>query len=769
MPLSRLPLPLLALLAAFSCGAAHSQDKARADAPDFVGLPETGQLDPNRVLSERHGAQAPQEKDKATADKGAAEKGAAEKGLDKAAARAPQAKIPAGGITGIVIQSTAREAQSNVPLTFGQVFAPGDLPRGAGLAGKLADGTLLPLQIDVKASHADGSVRHAVVSAILPRLGAGKDLGLALVRTTKKTKGEVRDDAKGEEKGEEKRANAARPGAAADTVVTVVVDGERFTASSAALLKAQKPQVWLEGPVVTELQVAAPLRNAKGAEHPHLAARFAIRWYGAAKQARVDVVLENDWAYEPDPHNITYDVTIAAGGKQVYEKQGLTHYHHARWRTVAWTGDAPDLYLRHDTAYLIDSRALPNYDRSVVMRDSALAALAAGWNGPKTEPMGIGLAAPRMPGPGGRADIGLLPGWAAAYLLSMDPRAKKVTLGTADLAGSWPMHYRDKGTGLPVSLLDFPYMTLLGRPGDTRNPKTGKYESFPACRKDMCNSPYTPDIPHQPNLAYLPYLVTGDHYYLEELQFWAMYDVFSSNPGYRKDAQGLLAPEQVRGQAWGLRTLGEAAYITPDGHPLKRPLNTILESNLAWYNTTYTHNPEANKLGVIVNGYAVIYKNNTALAPWQDDFFTAAVGHLAELGFRNAEPLLKWKARFPLGRMTGDGACWIAGANYTWTVRASAAAPLFKSIGEAYAATVGPEVAALPCASDRMAALLKQKRGDMGGYSAEIAGFPSNMQPALAYAAGVGGEAGRKAWAAFMARSVKPDYGHSPQFAIIPR
>jgi hypothetical protein len=230
-----------------------------------------------------------------------------------------------------------------------------------------------------------------------------------------------------------------------------------------------------------------------------------------------------------------------------------------------------------------------------------------------------------------------------------------------------------------------------------------------------------------------------------------------------------MAPEQVRGQAWSLRTLGQAAYITPDGHPLKRALNTILDSNLAWYNATYSDNAQANKLGVIVNGPAVIYKGSTAIAPWQDDFFTAAVGYVAELGFKDAERLLKWKVRFPIGRMTGDGVCWMAGANYTWTVRPSPSAPLFESIGEAYAASVGPDVAALPCASERLAAALKQKPGDMGGYAAETAGFPSNMQPALAYAANAGGAAGRKAWAQFMARSVKPDYGLGPPFAIVPR
>ncbi|WP_229445351.1 hypothetical protein [Massilia sp. Leaf139] len=736
----RLPLRLpLAFFAAFCCGALHAQPRGAADAPGFVGLPVTGQLDAGRVLSERHGDGARDKEEPAT------------KAETRARPKAPP--IPAGGITGVVIESTASEDQTAVPLSFGQVFAPGDLPRGAGLAGKLADGTPLPLQLDVKASHPDGSVRHAVVSALLPKLGAGKALGLALAKNTKQAAA----------------AGAPKPGVGADTVVAIVVDGARYTASSASLLKAQSPQVWLHGPVVTELQVAGPLVDAKGEEHPHLAARFAIRWYGAAKQARVDVVVENDWAYEPDPRNITYDVTITAGGKRVFEKRGLTHYHHARWRTLAWTGEAPALHLRHDSAYLIASRALPNYDRGVVMHERALAALASSWNGAKTEPMGVGLAAPHMPGPGGRADIGLLPGWAAAYLLSMDARAKLVTLGTADLAGSWPTHYRDKRTGLPVSLLDYPYMTILGRNTDTRNPKTGKQEAFPPCPREQCKSPNNPDTSHQPGFAYLPYLVTGDHYYLEELQFWSMFNVFSSNPGYRRNIQGLLATDQVRGQAWSLRTLGQAAYITPDGHPLKRHFNAILDSNLDWYNTTYSHNPSANKLGAVVDGYAVLYKDRTALAPWQDDFFTAAVGHVAELGFKDAEPLLKWKLRFPVERMVGDGACWLVGANYTYTVRASASAPYFATIGEAYAATVGPERAALPCTGGELASALKQSPGDMGGYAAAVTGFPSNMQPALAYAVDAGGERGRKAWEVFMRRSVKPDYGEGPQFAVVPR
>jgi hypothetical protein len=57
----------------------------------------------------------------------------------------------------------------------------------------------------------------------------------------------------------------------------------------------------------------------------------------------------------------------------------------------------------------------------------------------------------------------------------------------------------------------------------------------------------------------------------------------------------------------------------------------------------------------------------------------------------------------------------------------------------------------------------------MTGYSKVVTGYPSNMQPALAYAAEVGGSEGASAWAVFNARTVKPNYGLGPQFAIVPR
>ncbi|MBQ5950515.1 hypothetical protein KBW98_23805, partial [Massilia sp. ST3] len=88
----------------------------------------------------------------------------------------------AAAITNVRLENTsATVAQNNVPVTFGQVFAVGHLAKGTALVGRLDDGSTLPLQVDVKATHPDGSVRHAVISAVLPTLGAGQTRTLDLV------------------------------------------------------------------------------------------------------------------------------------------------------------------------------------------------------------------------------------------------------------------------------------------------------------------------------------------------------------------------------------------------------------------------------------------------------------------------------------------------------------------------------------------------------------------------------------------------------------
>lgn len=666
----------------------------------------------------------------------------------------PPSTIP-NTITTLRVQNIGA-AQTNVPITFGQVFAQGDIPAQSSIAGKLNSGADIPLQIEIKAKHDDGSVRHAIISANLSQLDAGKIETISLLKATASN-----------------TLTALTPTSLLNSGFTagvnLNVNGVAYSASASDLLRAGNYKQWLAGNIANEWQVSAPFKTAQGQAHPHLTARFAIRNYSAQNRTRVDVTIENNWAYEPAPQNITYDVNVQVAGKSVYQKNALLHYHHARWRKVFWTGVEPQVHLIHSASYLIGSKALPNFDQSTIFSAANITPIKTKFTGAVTEPMGSGMAEPYMPATGGRPDIGLLPGWATTYLLTQDKDAKFATLGTADLAGSWSMHYRDKNTDRPISLIDYPYMTILGNPGDTLNPVTKKYESFPVCG-GVCTTPNNADAAHQPSFSYLPYLVTGDYYHLEELQFWAHWNLFQSNPGYRAGIKGLFNPNQVRGQAWIMRTVANAAYITPDADNFKQQFTTFLIDNLNWYNQTYSSNASnANTLGALLGSDAVVYNTRRGISPWQDDFFTSAVAHTNELGFTQAKALLNWKAKFPISRMTGTGTCWILGAIYSLNVRDSETSPYYTDIAQTYLASSPSSLTSLACGSIEMAANLGLKVGEMTGYAGEGIGYPSNMQPALAMSADSDAQGGLAAWNVFNKRSVKPNYANGPQFSIVPR
>ena len=644
-----------------------------------------------------------------------------------------------------------------VPITFGQVFAPGDVLADEILTLQTVGGdTAYSTQADIRAYHDDGSIRHAVLTALVPvTAGQNTTLEIAAGSGTPPT---------------DSVALSELLDSGFSTTLSVVIDGVTWTADAATELAGQPEERWLSGPLMTEWLVDSPLRDAAGNAHPHLQARFAVRAYRPTRFIRVSVVLENNWAYEPNPSNITYDLDVSVCGRSAYSRTAMVHYHHARWRKVFWCSTEPGVEIKHNVAYLLDSGAIANYDRTLVIPETTLVEMENNWANIDTEPMSIGLAQAYMRGAGGRPDIGPTPRWLVRWLLSQDKRARIPAFGTADLAGSWPIHYRDKNTDLPVSLADYPRMTLLGRRGDTFNPDTGEYEAFPDCGGD-CTTPYTADDAHQPDFVYLPYIVTGDHYYLEELLFWANFNMFQSTPAYRGYEQGLFKWAQTRGQAWSMRTLGEAAYIVPDNHPMRAYFLSRLDFNLDWYINEYVAPtaPGHNPLGVITNGYALSYNSGRGIAPWQDDFFTWAIGHLQQLGFSKAGNLMVWKSGFPIGRMIDPGFCWIFGSEYSLNIRDADGAPFYADFASVYAGSVDPIYLSMECGSQEMADSLGLQLNEMVGYSSSTIGYPANMQPALAVSVDSGVTGALDAWLQFESRSVKPDYNPDPTWAIVPR
>lgn len=702
---------------------------------------------------------------------------------DLALSQDPGQKLSArAAITRIRLQSTSTVSQSQVPVTFAQVFAPGDVPASQPLRAVIEEtGESLAVQVDRKARHADGSLRHAVASLVLPALGAGA------------TRTVVFERGSGEASGTGPTL-AALLATGYDSRVEITLAGRRYAASSRTLLQAGTPVTWIAGPVATEWMVAAALTTDDGHAHPHLSARFHVRAHAHSPRVLTDVTVENVWTHEPAPQSFRYDVTVRVNGEVRYARAGLTHLHHARWRQTFWSGGSPEVHVVHDVRYLLSTGALPSYDPALVgnITPAHLQSYREFWRhedrtysdggvrltADKIGPMGLGLATQAMPDGGAHDDIGPLPRWTAVYLLSQDPAARTATLGMGDLAGSWSIHYRDKKTGLPVTLDDYPYVSLTDNRDDTRNPATGHYEQAAPCTsRQACATPYEPDTAHQPSFAYVPYLVTGDYYYLEELHFWTTYNFVAQTPSYRGLARGLFyRGEQDRGQAWSLRTLGHAAYVTPDDHPLKTYFRNKLGENIGFFHQFYVVGRP--------NGFGGLKPTYTypAAAPWMDDFWTWSIGHLVQMGFDAARPLLRWKAQFSVQRMgfgTSDPSdyCWIFAAAYRLRVAPDERAPMFQTIREVYQNSNGRAVSTgvpfddrgLPCASIEQAKALGLRPGEMTGYANSPSGYPANMQPALAAAVDSGIPGAAEAWERFIARPVQPDYRAYPVWAVVPR
>ena len=526
---------------------------------------------------------------------------------------------------------------------------------------------------------------------------------------------------------------------------------------------------WFTGDISSEWIVKAPLIHPQTSiAHPQLQAQFHIRAFKGLNQIKTDIVVENTWSYEEQVSNLFYDISIKNNGQEVFA-DNIEHYSHARWKKTIWWGDDPDYRLKQDIGYIIAANALPNYDISLDASESAIKSFADKFSSSDYELMGVGSATRYMPQTGSHQDIGPITRWQALYVISNDSRVEQASILNSDLAGSWSIHYRDKETGLPLSIDDYPYATIVGGHGDTYNPETKKYEAFPKC-SGYCRTPHIHDTAHQPSFAYVPYLITGDYFHMEELIFWASYNLFSSNPGYRQQTKGLFKNDQLRGQGWSLRTLGQAAYITPDEYPLKDYLIDKVENNLEYYNSKYTYNNDSNKLGIITDGYTLGYNKNRGLAPWQQDYFTWSVGLLNEFGFDNALPLLQWLSKFQIGRMNDTEYCWISGAPYSLNVRDSSQSPFYETLGAAYRATIDSSIASLECGSQAMAeAFGLSQAGEMTGYATSPTGYPASYQPALAVATDLHTAESQSAWGIFANRKSQPDYSSEPQFAILPR
>lgn len=708
----------------------------------------------------------------------------------------------AGTVVTDNVVSTVAQAQTHVPVTFGQIFKDGNVPRGATVTATL-DGQPVTLQMDSKATNPDGSLRHAVLTAMVPSLPGKAKLPLTLSTGAVPTA-----------TGRDSPVSLSQLLATDyDTKVSLNIGGKNYSADAHALLQAAnnanvcKPwdrqcNLWLSGPLTSEWVVNGPVMAADGTTNPNLRIYFAVRAYadglaGTVRQVRTDVIVENTSAFTPQAQP-QYTATLTSGSAS-YTSPALTQYAYTRWHQVLWWDKAqPQVYLQQDNQFIQASKAVSRYmalkpDEKFL--GSLRQACAPLDHCDQTKSMGNAGAQPA---------IGPLPRWASVYIVDPDVRAYHWMLANADALGTYSIHYRDPATGWPVSIEKHPYVTIANWASannvSRQNTAEGaKYKAdlLPGCVNNVvvtrCNeawygtgNPYSWDNAHQPAESYVPYMVTGDYYYMSELAFGASLNNLWSNEAYRGYSKGLidLSHGQIRGKAWVLRNLAEAAYLLPDSYPLKDELNAVVHNSLDDWNKNFSSNPNANPLHIMEAD--AIYNLNggtrNGMAPWQHNFFTWAAGHAVELGFADAIPLRNWLAQFEISLMTDwqadptKGYCWLEASAYNIQVK-DASGNWLRTYTAVYGATF-PTLTGQECNSPAMVAeagrLKKPMRaGEMSGYPYSATGYPANFQIGVAAAADSGLPQAEAAWNIFQSRSVKPSgsdaYNNFPNFAVLPR
>jgi hypothetical protein len=313
-------------------------------------------------------------------------------------------------------------------------------------------------------------------------------------------------------------------------------------------------------------------------------------------------------------------------------------------------------FLRPDAAYLAETGALARYDLSTGVEASLLAGMATaraapGWD----EPLAARGIMRAMGTGGGRFDLGPVTGWQAAWLVSGDPRAAAVVLDQAEAAGAVPWHYWDPKGGADGSggWLDARRWPRLW--SDTRGGRPPYTLTQPIPRE----SGWGEDPAHQPALSYLPYLLTGRRAFLDNLQAQAAWNVTSNWPANRYDRRwsgtivgvNLLHNRQVRSAAWGIRTVDEAAWISPDSDPMAPYLREVAAANWAWMREQI---PALTELQGEAHGWwpPTSFGRRGDASPWQQDYLVVAAAAAARRGNPDARAVLTWMTNFIVGRFT---------------------------------------------------------------------------------------------------------------------
>jgi hypothetical protein len=604
-------------------------------------------------------------------------------------------------------------AGNSLPFSLGHAFKKGDIPAGSRVIGSILD-----LQVMWKNTWPDGSLKFATIAG-RATLAAGVPLTVALGIGTGSTVPVLTTE------------NLRTTG------VTASVSAGAFGMVSWTAADWATPfMTWISGPFMSSWIYRKQIGNDQ-----HLVAWLEVRMY---RGGAVEILpwVENGFLRVPNPTNKSAQYAFTMAGTERF-RASVDLPNHCRTVLTSgaslshWLSGAPQVVPNHDKAYLQATGLVPTYRASVPTSAPVWSSLAQTYT-----PLQQGNYSSGMGNPGYQSAIGLLPEWDVLYLASNDARAYAGVIINGYSAGRFGTHYRDEITSRPFLFSSYPNLVVDGG-GSTGIGNTGASTKNTYTPVASGIAPPTWDLAHSPSVGFMAYLLTGRFYFMEEVQFAATVNFLKQTDATRRFSAGVFLSNAganiTRGAAWAIRTLAQAACITPDDDTLLRnEFAASMAANVDFYYATYVAQPN-NPFG-----FVAAYSNYTggagyySEAAWMQDFFTAAIGYaidleppMPQISTTRLAAFFVWKAQSIIGRLGATAPTdflYTKAAVYTIAVAPTetpnydnGSGPWYKNWGEIYAATLrepNPGVT-----------------GPLtGGNYPEPSSYWGNLQPAIAYA-----------------------------------
>ncbi len=447
-------------------------------------------------------------------------------------------------ITSVTLTEQDGVTTDGYPVMLSQVFKQGDVANNVIVR---VSGQYLATQTDVKVRYsADNSVKHALISFILPTLQANQSVQVDIL-------------AGGPNANQQPMTRDQLLAKDLDARITIMLDGVPTVISAREMLRHQATvERWIAGDICTEFMI----RDYSSNIADQLNVQYRVRVFSGYNGIRIDTVVENCWCDYRGCILYDFDLSIGQLNPQVVlSKTYFWQNNCSRWHKAFWQNSTPsEIAYHYDLPYLISTGLLPNYDTSLVVPETTLSSIYSSWLASAHDLMEPGIVRMKFGATGEYSERPIYPESTVRYLLTGDSRMRDIILSYGDTSGYIPIHFRESDQARTfanriVSIDDRPTVEL----NDWDEEQTAQADEIPAPLNTL-KTGWEPDQAHQPSLAYVAYMITGDYYYAEEMYFWAGWNLGIGNFDYRGLDAGYIRSE-TRGVAWATRNIADAASL----------------------------------------------------------------------------------------------------------------------------------------------------------------------------------------------------------------